>query len=192
VAPFVVINDQDAKTAWSFTLLHELAHIWIGATGISGADPTAATERFCNEVASEFLLNKEELRDIAFPPADIQRTVAEISNFARQRHISGSMVAYALFRMGRLSEAAWRQVSNELRELWRRSKAAEREAARAREGGPNYYTVRRHRVGGALIALVRRAIDEGNLTPVKASKVLGVKPMNVYQLVSGAPAGREF
>jgi hypothetical protein len=30
IAPFVVLNDQDARTAWSFTLLHELAHIWLG------------------------------------------------------------------------------------------------------------------------------------------------------------------
>ena len=26
VAPFVVLNDQDARSAWSFTLIHELAH----------------------------------------------------------------------------------------------------------------------------------------------------------------------
>jgi Zn-dependent peptidase ImmA (M78 family) len=34
VAPFVVINDQDSKSAWSFTLIHELAHLWLGQTGV--------------------------------------------------------------------------------------------------------------------------------------------------------------
>jgi hypothetical protein len=38
IAPLIVINDQDAKTAWSFTALHELAHLWLGQTGISGTD----------------------------------------------------------------------------------------------------------------------------------------------------------
>jgi transcriptional regulator with XRE-family HTH domain len=36
IAPLVVINDQDARTAWSFTALHEIAHLWLGATGIRG------------------------------------------------------------------------------------------------------------------------------------------------------------
>ena len=36
VAPFVVINHQDHRGAWSFTLLHELTHLWLGETGVSG------------------------------------------------------------------------------------------------------------------------------------------------------------
>ncbi|MGH6867432.1 MAG: ImmA/IrrE family metallo-endopeptidase, partial [Methylocella sp.] len=48
VAPFVVINDQDAHAAWSFTLVHELAHLWIGETGVSGARFGSPIERFCN------------------------------------------------------------------------------------------------------------------------------------------------
>ena len=33
VAPFVVINDRDARAAWSFTLLHEMVHLLLGADG---------------------------------------------------------------------------------------------------------------------------------------------------------------
>ena len=36
VAPFVVINDQDARSSWSFTLLHETTHLLLGQTGVSG------------------------------------------------------------------------------------------------------------------------------------------------------------
>ena len=36
VAPFVVINDRDARSAWSFTLLHETVHLLLGQTGVSG------------------------------------------------------------------------------------------------------------------------------------------------------------
>jgi Zn-dependent peptidase ImmA (M78 family)/transcriptional regulator with XRE-family HTH domain len=63
IAPFIVINDGDAKAAWSFTLLHELAHLWLGTTGVSGGGaPDSAIERFCNEVAGEFLLPRADAR----------------------------------------------------------------------------------------------------------------------------------
>ncbi len=61
VAPFIVINDQDAAVAWSFTLLHELAHLWLGKTGVSGRRPDAQIEKFCNDVAALILLPQHEL-----------------------------------------------------------------------------------------------------------------------------------
>jgi Zn-dependent peptidase ImmA (M78 family) len=74
VAPFVIINDQDAKSARTFTLIHELAHIWLGETGISGtpeavvtSTPRGRTEQFCNDVAGEFLLPSSAFT--AKPPA---------------------------------------------------------------------------------------------------------------------------
>ncbi len=40
IAPFIVINDQDARAAWSFTALHEVAHLGLGTTGVSPASIT--------------------------------------------------------------------------------------------------------------------------------------------------------
>ena len=55
-APFVVVNPKDSAVARCFTLLHELAHLWVGEPGISGGDPMDPVEVFCNRVASGFLL----------------------------------------------------------------------------------------------------------------------------------------
>lgn len=61
IAPVVFINSSDAPTARLFTLIHELAHIWIGSSGISDiASQHAKEERFCNAVAGEFLVPKTE------------------------------------------------------------------------------------------------------------------------------------
>lgn len=187
LAPFIVINDQDARSAWSFTLLHELVHLWLGTTGVSGSFAEARIEKFCNDVASAFLLPSNEL---ALVRVDRQTNVPAatrlINDFAAARLLSRSMVAYRLLAAGLISEQTWQQLRQTFRRLWQESRAAQRQQAREREGGPNYYVVRRHRLGPALLKFVARSISGGALTPTKASKVLGVKPRSVEPLLSGA------
>jgi hypothetical protein len=36
IAPLAVISDNDAVSAWCFTTLHKVAHLWLGETGVSG------------------------------------------------------------------------------------------------------------------------------------------------------------
>jgi Zn-dependent peptidase ImmA (M78 family)/transcriptional regulator with XRE-family HTH domain len=57
-APVVFINSADAPSARLFTLIHELAHIWIGSSGISSGSINIGRqdEVFCNAVAGEFLV----------------------------------------------------------------------------------------------------------------------------------------
>ena len=76
------------------------------------------------------------------------------------------------------------------REQWLRARAERRERIREQDSGPSYYVLRRHRVGRALIDLVRRMVAGGALTTSKAGKVLGVKPRNVQALINaGQPNG---
>jgi Zn-dependent peptidase ImmA (M78 family) len=187
VAPFVVINDQDSETAWSFTLLHELCHIWLGATGVSGANAGTVVEQFCNEAAGRFLLpanDLDTLRDLR--GMGIDAVSARINDFAEARRISLSMVAYKLFREGVIKRDLWVRLSGLYRSQWLGSREAQRERNRDREGGPNYYVVRRHRLGSALVNLTNRMLAERALSPSKAAKILGVKPSNVYRLMSEA------
>ncbi len=59
-APFLFINSADAKAAQMFTLIHELAHVWLGESAgfdnqnlLPADDPT---EVLCDKVAAEFLV----------------------------------------------------------------------------------------------------------------------------------------
>lgn len=185
IAPFVVINDQDAKAAWSFTLLHELTHLWLGQTGVSGRWAERQIEQTCNDVAGELLLPAEELINLPVSDATgVEDASAQISEFARDRNLSRSMVAYKLYRTGAIEHQTWHRLSNFFREQWLQDRALRRDRAQDTDGGPSYYVVRRHRVGAALIDFVRRMTATGALTTSKAGKVLGVKPKNVQLLIN--------
>jgi Zn-dependent peptidase ImmA (M78 family) len=184
VAPFIIINDRDAKSAWSFTLIHELTHVWLGQTGISNRSSEKNIEQFCNKVASEFLLPEPELDTLnLINVPDFETLKTRISTFARSRNLSSSMVAYNLYLKGEISKDSWVQLDMVYQRLFADARDKRRRMARDREGGPSYYTVRKHRIGENLISLVQRMIAGGTLTTSKAGKVLGVKPKNVQKLV---------
>jgi Zn-dependent peptidase ImmA (M78 family) len=190
IAPLIVINDQDAPAAWCFTALHELVHLWLGQTGVSGVDIGNAIEQYCNDVAGEILVPARELdalnREFA-QSKTFDHTVGAIVAFARDRRVSRTMVAYKLFRVGLITQPFWSKLQAHFTKEWREFKQREAEKNRAVDGGPSYYVVRRHRIGPAVLDLVRRSLHEGNITHTKAGRVLGVNPRNVEPLLSLEP-----
>jgi Zn-dependent peptidase ImmA (M78 family)/transcriptional regulator with XRE-family HTH domain len=183
-APFIVINDGDAKAAWSFTLLHELAHLWLGATGVSGGGaPEKRIERFCNEVAGEFLFPRSDALKITLDGLDINQQIDLIGVHALALRVSRPLIAYGLFKADCISFDVWRVLDVELRA--RRIAERRREKDRSKDSdGPSYYVVRRHRLGSAMLNFARRYTDAGELSPSKAAKVLGVKPRSVSPLLA--------
>ena len=180
VAPFIVINETDARSAWAFTLLHELGHIFIGETGISGYDSEQAIERLCDDAAARFLLERDELE--AIPKGrPLDELADDIAAFARARKVSRKMVAYNMLRAGLITTVFYRQLAN--RFDLDRMEFPQRVAG---PGAPDYYVVRRHRVGNRLVRLVERMMSEGVLSSIKASKVLGVKPTAVGRMTERA------
>jgi len=184
IAPLIVVNDHDAKTAWSFTALHETVHLWLGRTGVSNTSTETRIEKYCNEIASAILLpDSEELPRLE--GVGLEAIAEEISRFARPRNLSRSMVAYKLQRSGLISKSDWKKTSAQFKKEWIASKRAEGDKAKS---GANYYVVRRHRLGPALIRLARRSLAEGALSHSKAARLLGVKPRNVAPLLNrGTP-----
>jgi Zn-dependent peptidase ImmA (M78 family) len=189
IAPFIVVNDQDARSAWSFTLLHELVHIWLGQTGVSGERGEMSIEKFCNDVASDFLLPSSQLKQLDVDrTTDLNSVQKQIGKFAQNHNVSASMVAYKLYRMGSIDVERWRRLSETFHQMWIVQREEER--AKAREQGKNppvYYSVRRQRIGKALIHLVGAMMRAGAITTSKAGLVLGVKGKNVQTLID--PAG---
>ncbi len=189
VAPFVVINDNDSRAAWSFTLLHELTHLLLGQTGFSGVNSGTEIEEFCNNVAAEWLLPARTLDEIEIDRGQhLVEQKHRIGEFARARNLSRTMVAYRLLRANRIDRPAFERLRADFREQWRQLRDGYRVKAGESEGGPSYYTVRRHRVGQGLLRFTRRMVDSGALSTTKAARVLGVKPAYVGKMLRPATA----
>ena len=183
VAPFVIINEYDAKSAWSFTLLHELVHLILGQTGISSASAENDIERFCDDIAGRFLLRNSEIRELSLEfTKSIDDLADHVSEFANDRNLSRTMVAYIAYRIGEIDQPTYEHLSSLFRQQWLENRTGRRERQR-QAGGGDYYVTRRHRTGTGLINLVQRMMAAGALSTTKASTVLGVKPHQVQSLV---------
>lgn len=189
-APFIVINANDARSAWSFTLLHELAHLLIGKSGVSGlVNADSAIERFCNDAASEVLMPAEKLARIELPhDFDLAILVEIIGEVATEQNISRSLRAYRLYRAGRLGRNQWIAIRDELAERWRDERERKRRVGREKEGGPNANVVRRYRLGNSLRAATKEMLDDGQLNTTKAAKVLGVHPRRLTPMIEDGKA----
>ncbi len=183
VAPFIVINENDSRAAWSFTLLHELAHVFLGQTAISGYDGTERAEAVCDEAAALILLPRAELDDIQVGRVSLEELIEAIDRFADQRRVSRTMVAYNLLKARRIDREAYRELAERFDQ-----ERQERQPRRSSGDGPDYYVVRRHRVGGGLTRVVGRLMAEGVLSTTKAGRVLGVKPTAVERMTVGQQA----
>ena len=187
LAPLVVINDNDAAPARSFTIIHELAHLWLGASGVSGplrGVSDNAIERLCNAVAGEFLLPPDVIGNLAQARgADFTSALALTASVARDWNVSQGAVAYRLIEQRLITEDVANELFRYFAERWRAERQRARDTRDADETGPSYYVVRRSRLGAALLGVVRRALQANLLTHTKAGKILGVKPTAVDALL---------
>jgi Zn-dependent peptidase ImmA (M78 family)/transcriptional regulator with XRE-family HTH domain len=108
-APVVFVNGSDTKAAQIFTLAHELVHIWIGQSAVSDADMLERgsndTERWCNQVAAEFLLPSADLLDYRLNPDDI---TAELNKLATRFKVSTLVALRRLYDAGHFNLAEYR------------------------------------------------------------------------------------
>lgn len=187
VAPFVVINDNDAITARSFTLLHELAHIWIGASGISGpltASAEGAIERFCNEVSGLFLL-PDEAFDLpgVVQGEDYASVLTRTLQISATWNVSQAAVTYSLLRRKWITTEVAGELFRTFSIRWREERQRQKDERDPDDQGPSYYIVRRSRLGAALLDTVDRALRGDTLTHTKAARILGVAPTAVIPLL---------
>ena len=178
LAPLVFINASDSKAAQMFTLAHELAHIWLGESGVSdieaGRLPTHQIERWCNAVAAELLVPESDFRDQYRPDA---RLSDELQRLAHHYKVSTLVVLRRAFDCGFLDEQhLWTAYREELERL----RTVERREAKR---GDFYHTLRA-RTGRRFASAVVTSALEGQTLFHEAFQLLGIRKTATFYKVA--------
>lgn len=83
-APLVFVNASATQSGQMFTLAHELAHVWLGASAVSDVEPISmpsqAIESWCNRIAAELLVPLASLGSQFGVQRDLESEVRRLAN----------------------------------------------------------------------------------------------------------------
>jgi len=193
-APFIFINSDDWNAPQLFTLVHELAHIWIAATGISnGIEPEIVNrdkfnpiELFCNEVAANALIPSEIILNI---DRGVFRHSQEIFKVSKNLGVSSFALLVRALNLQLVSHSEYNTLKRQaeidyqaflIREA--EKKAAQKLKQKEKPGGPNPYLLRLNKNSRLFTQVVLDALRSGFVQPTQASFLLGTPSNNFHKL----------
>jgi Zn-dependent peptidase ImmA (M78 family)/DNA-binding XRE family transcriptional regulator len=181
-APVIAVNIRDGVAARIFTMFHELCHIFLGETGVSGAgnlqfSPSTRNpvERFCNRVAAATLVPMKDLKERvpkgwAYRPDQIVRELAAFYKVSRP------VILIRLFEAG----VADKEYVRSKFPMFNRPPKAKRTPKR--RGGPKWVQVVLSRSGQAFSSLVLSAYESGAIHGGELSSLLNMKMQHLASL----------
>jgi Zn-dependent peptidase ImmA (M78 family) len=164
-APFMFINAADAKAAQLFTIIHELAHIWLGKSAgfdnhnlLPAEDPI---EKLCDMVAAEFLVPKDSILRLWNEKPSI--------DFAKRYFkVSPIVIARRLLDLKLIDKKHFFEFYNEYMKAIQFKKDNQ-------TGGGDFYATSRKRISVSFATYVNQAVKQNKLLYRDAYKITGLK-----------------
>ena len=164
LAPLMFINSKDAKAAQIFTLAHELAHLWIGQSGISNPDYAQRSsqqqhviDRQCDSIAAEILVPGD---DFVMRWDDFSTLDENIENLAARYRVSSFVVLRRAHELGKIEADVYRVKYEEL---------LRKPRSKGTDGGGNFYATLLSRNGNIFTTTLLSATAEGQPKPFVTS-----------------------
>lgn len=153
LAPFLFINSADTKAARMFTLIHELAHIWLGESAgfdlnnmLPADDPL---ELLCDKIAAEFLVPTELI-------STIYKDEKRIQTLSRIFKVSPIVVGRRLLDLELISKSAFFEFYNAYMEFINKRKENQGD-------GGNFYATAKKRISLRFANFINNAVKENKL-----------------------------
>lgn len=174
LAPLIFINAKDTISAKIFTLAHEMAHLWLGESGVSDMlmdrIPDKETERWCNQIAAEMLVPLESISAEYDSNSDLRQ---EMKRLAQHYKVSTLVVLRRIFDMGAISEEifwnTWNEEFDRLIKLERRSGS-----------GGDFYRTLGVRISKRFARALVMSTLEGQTLFRDAYRMLGIKKNSTF------------
>ena len=180
IAPLIFVNNNDAKTAQNFTLVHELAHLVLGHSALSDADAGAnhwrGEESWCNAVAAQTLLPAPVLRSMWREQKHDQ--LSNVDTVARRFAVSKEVVLHRLLDCGLLDAETHRDLHEQIIAAYDDSTPP---AGEEKARGGNYYRTTILRMGDRFTSALISATLEGRTTYGEAFRLIGTRNPDVIR-----------
>lgn len=180
-APLIIINPNDTLAAQLFSLLHELAHIFLGDTAISNSglnDLVSRKEQICNAFAAEFLLPAEELKQFK-SIRDMGMVLRLSSELASVYHVSNMVVIRRLYDTGKISKKLFGEANTIISKNFK-----QQTNKNINGGGPSRNVIDRAYLGERTIKAMNFATEVNLISPMTAAAVLGINVGRLYKVIS--------
>lgn len=174
LAPLVFINGADTKAAQMFTLAHEIAHIWLGLSAVSDVQASWISdhrvERWCNQVAAEFLVPLDLIKHDFQKNADL---LDELNRLARRFKVSTLVILRRIYDADGITFNKFQQVYQmELERLI---------SIVAKGGGGNFYLTQAARVSKRFARALIANTLEGQTLHRDAFRMLGFSKLTTFR-----------
>jgi Zn-dependent peptidase ImmA (M78 family)/transcriptional regulator with XRE-family HTH domain len=177
-APLVFVNGADTKGAQIFTLAHELAHVWLGESGVDDIDLSVSLasgiESWCNAVAAEFLVPLELLDGRDLDP-DLSSLTGQLEAIAAEFKVSTLVALSRLRDIGQITAAQFREHFDS--ELARVLTLRDQEPVNS---GGNFYNTQLIRTSKRFTRALVTSTVEGQTLRRDAYQLLGFKKSSTF------------
>jgi len=174
ISPLIFINGSDSKAAQMFTLAHELAHLWLGESGVSNAGikqfPEKKVEQWCNAVAAEFLVPLNELKKEYLQASHL---TDEMQRLAKLFKVSTLVILRRLYDAALISQKIFYEFYKQEINRFKKQNLQS-------SGGGDYYRTAGARAGKLFTRALIGSTLEGKTLFRDAFQLLGVKKNSTF------------